>query len=155
MRTLYFALLLSSTSLAAELMPQIGQWEITSEMPPEQKAAMSKMTPEMLKQMQQGNMRFDTKAGTMIMSTCLSKDKLGTWQQMGQKPPQHCDAPKINYSGNTVTMDMQCRQPQASTMHSVIQFSAARDSYQYQHQIQAQGKTMVLKGSAKRLGNCK
>ncbi|MCX7206557.1 MAG: DUF3617 family protein [Proteobacteria bacterium] len=155
MRAFYALALLSSISAAAELMPQLGQWEIISAMPPEQKAMMNKMKPDMLKQMQQPNMRFDTKAGTMIMSTCLSKEQLGKWQHMGQKAQQNCDAPKISNSGNTVTMDMQCYKPQASTMHSVIQFSSARDSYQYEHKIQAEGKTMLLKGNARRTGDCK
>ncbi len=155
MRAFYILSLLSSISIAAEIMPQVGQWEIISEMPPEQKAMMSKMKPDMLKQMQQPNMRFDTKTGTMTMSTCLSKEQLGKWHQMGQKPQQNCDAPKISNTGNTVTMDMQCHKPRASTLHSVIQFSPARDSYQYEHTIQAESKTMLLKGNARRIGDCK
>jgi Protein of unknown function (DUF3617) len=155
MRVLYALFFFSTASMAAELMPQIGQWEITSDMLAEQKAMMSQMKPEMLKKMQQPNMRFDPKAGTITMSICLSKDKLSKWQEMGHKPQQNCDSPKVSNNGNTVIMDMQCRQPHASTMHSVIQFSPARDSYQYEHQIMAQGKTMIIKGSAKRLGDCK
>jgi hypothetical protein len=155
MRAFYAFALFSSISIAAEIMPQVGQWEIISEMPPEQKAMMSKMKPDMLKQMQQPNMHFDIKAGKMTISSCLSKEQLGKWQQMGQKPQQHCDTPKISNSGNTVTMDMQCHKPQASTLHSVIQFSPTRDSYQYEHTIQAEGKTMLLKGNARRIGDCK
>jgi hypothetical protein len=155
MRVFYSLAFFSSISLAAELMPQIGQWEVVSEMPAEQKAMFSKMKPEHIKQMQQPGMHFDPKAGTMTMSLCLSKEKMGNWQQMGQKPSQNCEPPKVSNSGNTLTMDMQCRQPHAATIHSVIQFSPARDSYQYEHQILAQGKTMVLKGSARRLGECK
>jgi hypothetical protein len=52
-------------------------------------------------------------------------------------------------------MDMQCHKPRASTLHSVIQFSPARDSYQYEHTIQAESKTMLLKGNARRIGDCK
>ncbi|MDW5416282.1 DUF3617 family protein [Iodobacter sp. CM08] len=155
MRVLYALTLLSAFSPAAELMPQAGQWEVVSEMPAEQKAMFSKMKPEQIKQMQQPSMHFDPKAGTITMSLCLSKEKMGSWQQMGQKPSQNCEPPKVSNSGNTVSMDMQCRQPHAATIHSVIQFSPARDSYQYEHQIQAQGKSMALKGSARRLGECK
>ncbi|STR44684.1 uncharacterized protein DUF3617 [Iodobacter fluviatilis] len=155
MRFFYALLFINSATFAAGPVPQLGQWEITSEMLPEQKAMMSQMKPEMLKQMQQPNMRFDPKAGNIIMSSCLSKDKEASWQLMVHKQQKNCDMPKISNSGNTVIMDMQCHQPQPSAMHSVIQFSPARDSYQFEHQIKAQDKTMTVKGSARRLGDCK
>lgn len=147
--------LVSSSYCHAALNPQLGLWESTSEIPADQKAMFQHMNPEALKQMQQSGMKIDPKAGTMSMTFCLDKEKLGQWHQMGQKSQQHCDKPQISDKGNTVTMDMLCSQPHPSKMHSVIEFNSARDAYQYQHLIESEKHSMTLRGSAKRIGDCK
>lgn len=145
--------LLSSACYAA-LNPQLGLWESTSAIPAEQKAMFQQMKPEALQSMQKSGIKIDPKAGTMSMTFCLDKEKLGQWHQIGQKPQTHCDKPQISDNGNVVTMDMVCGQPHPSKMHSVIQFNAARDAYQYQHVIETEKHSMTLSGNAKRIGDC-
>ena len=139
----------------AEIAPVEGLWESTGEIPLEQKNMYQQMPPEALKQMQKSGMKIDPQAGTMTMSYCLNKEKLSQWHQMGKNSQQKCDKPQISNSGNTVTMDMVCHPPQAGKMHSVIQFNAARDQYQYTHTITSAQGVMTMRGHAKRLGHCK
>ncbi|WP_027467787.1 DUF3617 domain-containing protein [Deefgea rivuli] len=149
------ACIFSSAYCNAALNPQLGLWESTSEIPAEQKAMFQQMKPEALQQMQKSGMKIDPKAGTMSMTFCINKEQLNQWHQMGQKPQQHCDKPQISDNGNIVTMDMVCSKPHPSKMHSTIQFNDARDAYQYQHLIKTENHSMTLRGSAKRIGDCK
>ena len=142
-------------SCFAEITPTEGLWESTGEIPAEQKDMFQKMPPEAMKQMQKNGMRIDPQAGTMTVSYCLNKDKISQWHQMGQKPQQNCDKPQISNNGNTVTMDITCHKPHASKMHSVIQFNAAHDQYQYTHLIESDQHSMTMRGHAKRIGDCK
>ena len=143
-----------STSFAA-LSPQLGLWESTSEIPAEQKAMFQKMPPEALKQMQQSGMKVNLSAGTMSNTFCISKEHIADWHQMGQQPQQNCEKQQISDSGNVVKLNMVCRKPHASKMQSVITFNAARDAYQFEHLIQSEQHAMTLRGTAKRIGNCK
>ena len=86
---------------------------------------------------------------------CISKAHIADWHQMGQKPQQNCEKQQISDSGNVVKLNMVCRKPHASKMQSVITFNAARDAYQFEHLIQSEQHAMTLRGTAKRIGNCK
>ena len=64
--------LLASSASAADLppmMPVLGQWQITTSMPPDQKAAMQGMDAKAMKAMEQHGMSYDLKAGTMTMKS--------------------------------------------------------------------------------------
>ncbi|MGL4996753.1 MAG: DUF3617 domain-containing protein, partial [Deefgea sp.] len=91
----------------------------------------------------------------MTSTFCIKKEQLADWHQMGQKPPQHCDKPQISDSGNVVKMNMVCKKPHASKMQSVITFNAARDAYQFEHLIHSDNQATTMRGSAKRIGDCK
>ncbi|WP_035059200.1 DUF3617 domain-containing protein [Andreprevotia chitinilytica] len=155
------------TALASDLpslMPSEGQWAITTEMPPEQKAAMSKMDARTQAAMKQHGMSIDPQAGTMTMTMCLNKENINKWHEAGEarraqsaanaKSERQCDAPKYNVSGNTLTMDMKCTKPEQMSMHSVFQFNSAKDSYTFEHQITTPKREMHIKGSARKIGSC-
>ncbi|SMC28389.1 Protein of unknown function [Andreprevotia lacus DSM 23236] len=161
-------ILLSCTLLTAaaqagsmpSLMPSEGKWAITTEMPPEQKAAMGKMDPKAQEMMKQRGMDMDLKAGTMTMTMCLNKQNINRWHEAGEaqhakaKNDRQCDEPKYDVSGNTMTMDMKCSKPEEMTMHSVFQFNAAHDGYTFEHTMTSPKRQMHMKGSAKKVGSC-
>lgn len=153
--TLSLTSFLCSTAYAAPQSPQPGLWETTSQIPSEQKAMFQKMPPEALKQMQKSGLTINLKAGTMSNTFCIRPDRINDWQQQGQTSQQDCDKPQISDSGNIVRMNMVCKKPQPSKMQSVITFNAARDAYQFEHNIQSEQHSMTVRGNAKRIGDCK
>ncbi|MBE9608731.1 DUF3617 domain-containing protein [Chitinilyticum piscinae] len=151
--------LLASLATAAELppiMPALGQWQVTTDMPPDQKAAMQQMDEQARKAMQQRGMSIDPKAGTMTMTLCLNQQTIHDWNRMGKEhaAQTRCDPPAYSTSGNTLTMDMRCSKPRAMSMHAVYQFSPARDAYTFEQQMQSEGRSMTMKGKARRSGDC-
>ncbi|KAF0812162.1 hypothetical protein IGB42_03440 [Andreprevotia sp. IGB-42] len=154
-------LLIITPALARDLpplMPSEGKWAITSQMMPEQKAAMANLDATSLAMMKQRGMEIDPKAGTMTMSMCLNKQNIDKWHDAGEasraKGEQKCDDPKYSVTGNTLTMDMKCNKPEATIMHSVFQFNAAHDGYSFEHNITTARQQMQMKGSAKKIGPC-
>ncbi|WP_028451945.1 DUF3617 domain-containing protein [Chitinilyticum aquatile] len=151
--------LLASSASAADLppmMPVLGQWQITTSMPPDQKAAMQGMDAKSMKAMEQHGMSYDLKAGTMTMKLCLNKQTIGEWNRAGDRASKdtRCDKPAYSVSGNTMTMDLKCSAPRPMTMHSVYQFSPARDGYTFQHHMETEGRVMDMNGKAQRIGDC-
>ncbi len=147
--------LLSWNNCFAAINPQAGLWESSSEIPAAQKATYQQLPPEALQQMQKSGMKINLKAGTMTTTFCINKEQLSDWHQMGQKPQQHCEKPQISDSGNVVKMNMVCHKPHASKMQSTITFNSTRDAYQFEHLITTDQHAMTMRGSAKRLGDCK
>ena len=150
-----------TSAVAAErppMMPTEGKWAITSEMPPEQRAAMAKMDPKVQAMMKQRGMDIDIQAGTTTMTMCLNKQNMDKWHNAGEarqgKMEHQCDDPKYSVSGNTLTMDLKCSKPEPTTTHSVFQFNAAHDGYTYEHDITTPKRHLHLKGSAHRVGSC-
>lgn len=153
------AALVSSLAVAASLppmMPVLGQWQITTSIPAEQKAAMQGMDAKAMKAMEQHGMSYDLKAGTMTMKICLNKQTINDWSLAGDRASRKgsCEKPSYSVSGSTLTMDLKCGAPRTMTMHSVYQFSPARDSYTFQHHMESEGRTMDMNGRAQRVGDC-
>ncbi|WP_028455417.1 DUF3617 domain-containing protein [Chitinilyticum litopenaei] len=156
---LLFSVLAFPVSAAPDLppiMPAYGQWQITTSMPPEQKAAMQGMDANAQKAMARQGMSVDLKAGTMTMQMCLNKQTIKDWHRQGERAghSSRCEAPRYAVGGNTLTMDLKCGAPRPMTMHSVYQFSPARDSYTFEHRMQGEGQTMHMNGKAQRIGDC-
>ncbi|WP_373975805.1 DUF3617 domain-containing protein [Chitinibacter sp. SCUT-21] len=136
------------------LQPKAGLWQIQTELPTEQKAAMAKMQNKMTVQSRQNGMSFDAQTGIMTLTQCLDAEKIQHWHQLSQDPRQHCAEPKIVQQGLRFTVDVTCTQPKPATVHSEIDLSANREQYQFTHLIKSEGKQMQLKGVAKRIGDC-
>ncbi|TJZ65002.1 DUF3617 domain-containing protein [Chitiniphilus eburneus] len=137
------------------LIPTLGKWEITTELSPEQRAAFKDMSPEVLARIKKNGANIDPKAGTLSASFCLNQATLNAWQEgQGLDKQAKCDAPRYSVSGNTLTTDIRCAEPEPSTVHSVINFNAARDAYTFENQITSASVKNAVRGKARRLGEC-
>ncbi|XZG70453.1 DUF3617 domain-containing protein [Chitinibacteraceae bacterium HSL-7] len=151
-----FLLLATSTSLATEappLTPQLGQWRISSEMPPEQKAVLAKLDARTLKAMTRNGTEFDVKNGLIVVSMCLNQSNIERWSQQSDTSIQ-CDPPRYSLTGHTMTMTLQCHTPESMTMHGVYRFNAARDRYDFDMTVTSPTRTVRQRGQAVRTGAC-
>lgn len=160
-KTYYLALgqllincVLIRNAAAADFLPKPGLWSITSEIPPEQKAALAKMKSKITVQSRQSGLSFDSDAGTVTLEQCLDAAKLKQWHRLGLEENMYCEAPTMVQKGLHLSIDVRCSQPKPATLHSEIEFSANREQYRFDHLIHTDGTAMRLKGQARRLGDC-
>ncbi|SMC20605.1 Protein of unknown function [Andreprevotia lacus DSM 23236] len=144
------------------LLPAAGQWQIVTQLPPDQLARMQQRAAEGGGDRggPGGKMTFDAKAGTMTRTQCLNAESLSHWGQGMQRrrddeEQPKCDAPKYTVSNKTtLTIDLKCSAPEPSSSHAVYRFDAKRGSYTFEQSRTRDGETRNSKGTAKRIGDC-
>ncbi|GAA5786813.1 hypothetical protein GCM10007860_25250 [Chitiniphilus shinanonensis] len=135
------------------LLPANGKWEVTTELTPEQQAAFQKAGPQALAQIKKSGANLDLKAGTLTGSMCVDEASFKAWQE-SQGLGKQCGDPRYTVSGNTLTTDIQCGEPDASTLHSVIVFNPARDAYTFENQFDSASVKRHVRGKGHRVGDC-
>lgn len=147
---------LATAADAPPITPQLGAWDFTSRLSAEQLALLQGLDSVTLKALEQHDISYDLKAGTMTVKACLNKQNLAGWSS-GDKllaRDAECDPPSYAAQGDTMTVDYQCRLPSPSHLHSVFKFSPKRDSYTFEHQLQSEDQNSKTSGQARRTGDC-
>ncbi|WP_194115258.1 DUF3617 domain-containing protein [Chitinilyticum piscinae] len=138
------------------LVPQAGDWAITTQLGAEQLAILKSLDAETLNALSQHQLSYDLNAGTMTAQRCLNKSNLAGWNPGEKELPSsaECAAPKISSKGNVLSVSYQCTQPAGLQLNSRYEFSAARDSYTFVHELSGNGEPTRIQGKARRSGDC-
>ncbi|WP_028451946.1 DUF3617 domain-containing protein [Chitinilyticum aquatile] len=144
-------------SETAPITPLPGEWAITTALSTEQLDILRGIDSATLKALEQNQLHYDLKAGTRTVTVCLSKQALASWYP-GMSELQgasDCAAPMFNAKGNTLSVEYRCSQPDPLTLTGQYQFSAARDSYTFEHRVErGSAAPLVQQGKARRAGDC-
>lgn len=141
----------------APIQPELGNWEVTQELTPEQLASIADMPPRVLERM-----GYDPEAKTVRTTVCLNAQTISRWEDQDREIREtgraRCDEPVYTVAGDTMTMTLTCTAPVVLRMRTVYRFNGARDAYAYENEVATRSGgmpvTQRVRGSARRIGDC-
>lgn len=147
----------ASAETTAPIQPQLGNWEVTQELTPDQVASIAEVPPRVLAQM-----GYDPEAKILRTTLCLNEQAMTRWadrdREIRASGKARCADPVYTVVGDTMTMVLACTAPVALRMRTVYRFNHARDAYEYENEVttrsNAEPVTQRARGKARRIGDC-